>query len=95
MATQSKTPPDGDPLTIQRAPTVAKRIGVDARTIRRWEMAGKFPRRVEIGPNCIGYFKHEVDEWIANRARRRDHTRPSPNPSAARGEEERASEPAR
>lgn len=32
--------------------------------------AGKFPAPIELGPNSVGWFEYEVDEWLANRPRR-------------------------
>ncbi len=33
--------------------------------VSRWrdEKAGKFPRRVRIGPNAVGWFEDEILEW--------------------------------
>lgn len=25
-----------------------------------------FPRRVQLGPRCVGFFEHEVDAWISS-----------------------------
>jgi predicted DNA-binding transcriptional regulator AlpA len=70
MRSHKKTSPDNPHPSIQRDPIVEQRVGVHRRTLRRWEARGLFPRRVVIGPNAVGYFTHEVDEWIASRERR-------------------------
>ena len=44
--------------------------------IRRLEKAGQFPLRVQVGPNRVGWIEDEVDAWIAERAAKRDETRP-------------------
>jgi prophage regulatory protein len=36
----------------------------------RWRRKGKFPAPVELGPNCIGYFEDEIQEWLSSRPRR-------------------------
>jgi prophage regulatory protein len=49
---------------------------VEARTHRsrsqRWRdiRAGKFPAPIQIGPNSIGWFEDEIDNWVASRPRR-------------------------
>jgi prophage regulatory protein len=39
---------------------------------QRWRdiRAGRFPAPVELGPNSIGWFEDEVEEWLASRPRR-------------------------
>jgi predicted DNA-binding transcriptional regulator AlpA len=32
--------------------------------------AGRFPAPIELGPNAIGWFRAEIDEWLASRPRR-------------------------
>ena len=32
--------------------------------------AGRFPAPVELGPNSVGWFEDELDEWLDNRPRR-------------------------
>ena len=43
--------------------------------IARLEAAGKFPKRVQLGPARVAYVETEVDDWIAQRIAERDaHT---------------------
>lgn len=37
--------------------------------INRLERAGKFPRRVKLGPNTVAWREDEIDEWLASRER--------------------------
>lgn len=37
--------------------------------IRRLEKAGRFPLRIRIGPNRIGWRLIEIEVWIASRSR--------------------------
>ncbi len=37
--------------------------------IARLEKAGKFPKRVQLGPNRVGWFEHEIIEWLKSRKR--------------------------
>jgi predicted DNA-binding transcriptional regulator AlpA len=32
--------------------------------------AGKFPAPIELGPNSIGFYTDELDQWIETRPRR-------------------------
>lgn len=40
--------------------------------IARLEKAGKFPLRVQLGPNRVGWVESEVLDWIAERMKRRE-----------------------
>lgn len=49
----------------------------------RLEKAGRFPRRMKLGPNSVGWLESEIDEWIASRLTERDAVLRANNPSAA------------
>lgn len=40
--------------------------------IARLEKAGKFPRRVQVGPNGVGWIEAEVLDWLTERIDRRE-----------------------
>ena len=40
--------------------------------IARLEKAGKFPLRVQLGPNRVGWVESEVLDWLAERMKRRE-----------------------
>jgi len=40
--------------------------------IQRLETAGKFPKRVQLGPNRVAWLLSEVDEWVSERIAMRD-----------------------
>lgn len=40
--------------------------------IARLEKAGKFPKRVQIGPNRVGWLESEVLDWLRERLNRRE-----------------------
>jgi prophage regulatory protein len=40
--------------------------------LSRLEAAGKFPRRVQLGPNTVAWVEAEIDEWLAGRAAERE-----------------------
>lgn len=37
--------------------------------IARLEKANLFPKRIQLGANRVGWYEHEIDEWIASRPR--------------------------
>ena len=40
--------------------------------IARLEKAGQFPKRVQLGPNRVGWVEEEVREWLQKRIDARD-----------------------
>ncbi len=40
--------------------------------IERLEKAGKFPKRVTLGPNRVGWIEQEILDWIKNLVEERD-----------------------
>lgn len=57
-------------MTILRLPDVKRRTGLCKTRIYALEKSGEFPARLELGPNSVGWYEHEVEEWNANRRRR-------------------------
>jgi len=60
---------------ILRKPELFKKIGCSDATIWRWERKGKFPRRVQLGGNSVGWLASEVNKWIKDRAAEREVSR--------------------
>jgi len=50
-----------------RVPEVLDRVGVSRRTLCRWRADGTFPEALRLGANSIGWPRHVVDDWLANR----------------------------
>jgi len=40
--------------------------------VARLEKAGLFPKRVQLGPNRVGWVEDEVLDWLKSRLERRD-----------------------
>jgi prophage regulatory protein len=55
--------------TILRQPEVCGRISLSPTQLWRLEKAGKFPERIQISANAIGWFEDEIEAWIAARPR--------------------------
>lgn len=60
---ESKTTP-----RIIRKPELLIILGLSDPTVYRMEKAGKFPKRLRLGGNSVGWLQSEVDGWIAERA---------------------------
>lgn len=56
---------------IIRKPELFARIGLSDATIWRMERAGKFPRRVQLGGNSVGWIADEIEGWFAERSKNR------------------------
>ena len=53
---------------------VRNRVCYSPQHIARLEKAGKFPKRVTLGPNRVGWVEEEVDRWIQDRIDERDRS---------------------
>ncbi|QCO05475.1 helix-turn-helix transcriptional regulator [Azospirillum argentinense] len=53
---------------ILRFKQLRERVPFSRMHIDRLEKAGKFPKRVRIGENSVGWLENEVEAWIASRA---------------------------
>jgi prophage regulatory protein len=65
-------------MRILRLPQVIEKVGHSGMHIWRLEKAGRFPLRVKLGPNSVGWIAEEIDEWIAARVAERNRTRSGP-----------------
>ncbi len=48
------------------------RVLFSSQHFQRLEEDGKFPKRAYLGPNRVGWFENEVDDWINERKLERD-----------------------
>jgi prophage regulatory protein len=51
---------------------VIARVGYTDQHLLRLEKAGKFPKRIQIGPGRVGWLDAEIDAWQAARVAARD-----------------------
>lgn len=49
---------------------VEVKTGKSRQQIWRDIRAGNFPAPIELGPNSVGWYEDEIDEWLASRPRR-------------------------
>ena len=59
-------------MKVIRFPELKSRVGYSRMHIFRLEKAGKFPRRVQLGPNSVAWVEAEIDAWIQSRVDERD-----------------------
>lgn len=53
---------------IIRKPELFSKLSLSDATIWRMEKAGRFPMRIRLGGNSVGWIIGEVDEWLAKKA---------------------------
>lgn len=52
---------------ILRIGQVLERTGMTRTTwYRLCRTDPNFPRRIQLGPRCVGFFEQEVDDWISS-----------------------------
>ena len=56
---------------IIRKPELLRQVSVSDVTIWRMEKAGRFPKRIQIGGNSVGWLQSEVTHWLEKKARER------------------------
>ena len=56
---------------IIRKPELLTMVGLSDATVWRMERAGKFPRRVQLGGNSVGWLDSEVENWFSAKAAER------------------------
>ena len=52
------------PDRLLRDREVEEITGLSRTTRWRWEKAGKFPQRRQIGPNSVGWLESEILQWL-------------------------------
>jgi prophage regulatory protein len=62
----------GNDNRIIRKPELFEKIGLSDATIWRMERAGRFPKRVQLGGNSVGWLESEISQWISDRAAERE-----------------------
>ena len=60
-------------MKILRTPEVIELTGLSRVTLWRLERQGKFPTRLRLSANAIGWREDEVIEWLKSRPRGRIH----------------------
>ena len=53
---------------IIRKPELFSKLSLSDATIWRMEKSGKFPRRIKLGGNSVGWFENEVEAWLLKKS---------------------------
>jgi prophage regulatory protein len=53
---------------VMRKPETIKTTGLSDPTIWRMEKQGRFPKRIQLGGNSVGWLASEIFAWIEERA---------------------------
>ena len=61
-------------MRIIRKRELKQKIGYSDMHISRLEAAGRFPRRIQLGPNSVGWLDSEISDWIQQKVAERDAT---------------------
>ena len=56
-------------VAVLRKKEVSSRAGLGETQIKTLVRENKFPTPVQLGPNSVGWYEHEVDEWLLDRPR--------------------------
>jgi prophage regulatory protein len=56
---------------IIRKPELFERVPLSDNTIRRMEAAGRFPKRIQLGDNSVGWLQSEIEAYFAQKAAER------------------------
>ena len=62
---------------------VEDQVGKSRVQIWRDIKAGVFPAPLELGPNSVGWYQDEIDDWLKSRVRRHYGAEVTPEPEAA------------
>ena len=57
------------PKAVIRLPAVQQKTSLSRSTIYRLESVGKFPSRVRLSENSVGWYADEIDNFLADRPR--------------------------
>lgn len=57
---------------VIRRPELIERVGLSDVTLWRLERMGRFPKRVQLGGQAVGWLEVEIDAWLDERAAERE-----------------------
>jgi len=56
---------------VIRKPELFSKLSLSDATIWRLERAGKFPKRIQLGGNSVGWFLSEIEDWLDQKGQER------------------------
>ena len=57
---------------VVRKPEALNRVGLSDPTIWRMEKEGRFPKRIHLGPQSVGWLESELVAWLEKRKQARE-----------------------
>jgi predicted DNA-binding transcriptional regulator AlpA len=74
-------------MKVLRVRAVCELLGVSRTTLWRWERAGQFVCRRQLGPGVVGYIDDDVTTWLSGRPSRQSGDRTSVDRATPSGEQ--------
>ena len=62
-------------LSVLRQKRVQEQTGLSRSSMYLYIQEGDFPRPINLGPRSVGWLEHEIDDWLAERIKKRDSGR--------------------
>lgn len=59
-------------MKIIRPNELTKLLGISKSTIWRFEKAGDFPKKINIGIKSVGYLEEDINKWINERVNKNE-----------------------
>ncbi len=56
-------------MKVIKVPEVLERCAISRASLYRLLQRNEFPRRVRLGIRSVGFYEHEVNQWLAERQR--------------------------
>lgn len=57
-----------NPTRILRLKEVSARVGLCKAMVYRLQKQGNFPKSIKLGQRATGWYEHDVEAWLSNRA---------------------------
>ncbi|AIT08966.1 hypothetical protein LO80_02520 [Candidatus Francisella endociliophora] len=55
-----------------RLKDVMDKFNISRSTLYRWIEKQSFPKQIKISDSCVLFYKHEIDQWLEERANQRE-----------------------
>lgn len=59
--------PAKDQSVFLRYPEVAVLLNISKESLYRWQRVGVFPKPTKYGPRCVGWPRHVIEQWVADK----------------------------
>jgi prophage regulatory protein len=59
-------------VRVLRFKDLKQKVGLSRAHVDRLEAAGKFPKRIQLGPKSVAWLETEVESWLREKAESRE-----------------------